>query len=100
MSGAVSCSGGGRARIRGGPAGQLLDRQMAALTAVGCIRVFADKKSGKNAEREELWKALDYLRPGDTLVAPSLDRPCRRTTHGASRDVRSGKLITHSGHQW
>jgi DNA invertase Pin-like site-specific DNA recombinase len=33
-----------------------------------------DKKSGRNAEREELWKALDYLRPGDTLVVPSLDR--------------------------
>ncbi|MEQ4726217.1 recombinase family protein [Nonomuraea sp. B19D2] len=54
--------------------GQLLDRQTAALTAAGCIRIFADKKSGKNAEREELWKALDYLRPGDTLVVPSLDR--------------------------
>ena len=40
----------------------------------GCIRIFADKKSGKNAEREELWKALDYLREGDTLVVPSLDR--------------------------
>ncbi|MHA5052993.1 recombinase family protein [Streptomyces sp. SD15] len=26
------------------------------------------------AEREELWKCLDYLRPGDTLVVPSLDR--------------------------
>jgi hypothetical protein len=33
-----------------------------------------DKKSGRNAERDELWKALDYLRPGDTLVVPSLDR--------------------------
>ncbi|WP_307783604.1 recombinase family protein [Streptomyces spinoverrucosus] len=32
------------------------------------------EKSGKNAEREELWKALDYLREGDTLVVPSLDR--------------------------
>lgn len=54
--------------------GPLLDRQLAALTAAGCIRVFADKKSGKNSEREELWKALDYLRPGDTLVVASLDR--------------------------
>ncbi|MER6103722.1 recombinase family protein [Streptomyces sp. NPDC001832] len=36
--------------------------------------IFADKKSGKNAEREELWKALDFLREGDTLVVPSLDR--------------------------
>ena len=54
--------------------GQLLDRQIAALTAAGCVRVFTDKKSGKNADREELRKCLDYLRPGDTLVVPSLDR--------------------------
>jgi len=54
--------------------GQLLDRQMHALVSAGCIRIFADKKSGRSAEREELWKALDYLRPGDTLVVPSLDR--------------------------
>ncbi|MFD4945695.1 recombinase family protein [Streptomyces sp. NPDC058409] len=53
--------------------GQLLDRQIHALTEAGCIRIFADKKSGKNAEREELRKALDYLREGDTLVVPSLD---------------------------
>jgi predicted site-specific integrase-resolvase len=39
--------------------GQLLDRQIAALEAADCVRVFADKKSGKNAEREELWKCLD-----------------------------------------
>jgi DNA invertase Pin-like site-specific DNA recombinase len=54
--------------------GQLLDRQVHALTEAECIRIFADKKSGKNAEREELWKALDFLREGDTLVVPSLDR--------------------------
>lgn len=36
--------------------------------------MFTDKKSGKNVEREELWRRLDYLRPGDTLVVPSLDR--------------------------
>ncbi|MFF5279928.1 recombinase family protein [Streptomyces sp. NPDC000133] len=54
--------------------GQLLDRQIHALTEAGCIRIFSDKKSGKNAEREELRKALDYLREGDTLVVPSLDR--------------------------
>jgi hypothetical protein len=53
---------------------QLLDRQIRALTDAGCSRIFSDKKSGKNAEREELWKALDYLRPGDILVVPSLDR--------------------------
>ncbi|MEU6990423.1 recombinase family protein [Streptomyces sp. NPDC046465] len=54
--------------------GQLLDRQIAALKTAGCQRIFCDKKSGKNAEREQLKKALDYLRPSDTLVVPSLDR--------------------------
>ena len=31
-------------------------------------------RSGENAEREELAKALDYLCTGDTLTVPSLDR--------------------------
>jgi hypothetical protein len=56
---------------------QRLDRQTLALEAAGCIRIFADKKSGKDADREELTKALDYLLPGDTLVVPSLDRLAR-----------------------
>ncbi|WP_371651252.1 recombinase family protein [Streptomyces mirabilis] len=47
---------------------------MAALNAAAFVRVFADKKSGKTAEREELGKCLDYLRPGHTLVVPSLDQ--------------------------
>lgn len=53
---------------------QRLARQFAALEAAGCIRVFADKKSGKDVGREELRRALDYLRPGDILVVASLDR--------------------------
>ncbi|WP_246143892.1 recombinase family protein [Actinacidiphila oryziradicis] len=84
--------------------GQLLDRQIHALTEAGCIRIFADKKSGKNAEREELWKALDFLREGDTLVVPSLDRLgrsiqdlsqlplaplCQRPLYGHHRDART-----------
>lgn len=69
--------GGGGALIgyaRVSTKGQNLDRQIAALRDAGCQRTFSDKKSGKNAEREELQKALDYLRPGDTLIVPSLDR--------------------------
>lgn len=69
--------GGGGALIgyaRVSTKGQLLDRQIAALEAAGCQRIFSDKKSGKNAEREELKKAIDYLRPNDTLIVPSLDR--------------------------
>ncbi len=39
--------------------------------------MFADKLSGKDAGRPELAACLDYLRPGDTLVVPSLDRLSR-----------------------
>lgn len=58
-------------------AGQLLDRQLRALTEAGCSRVFADQMSGRTADRPELTRCLDYLRPGDTLVVPSLDRLSR-----------------------
>ncbi|MFI6396430.1 recombinase family protein [Nonomuraea sp. NPDC050540] len=54
--------------------GQSLDRQLDALTAAGCRKVFADKKSGKNAERPELEACHTFLTEGDTLVVPSLDR--------------------------
>jgi len=33
------------------------------------LRVFAEKRTGRTAERPELQACLDYLRPGDTLVA-------------------------------
>ncbi|WP_245564206.1 recombinase family protein [Nocardia testacea] len=36
--------------------------------------MFADKKSRKDAEREQLSACLDYKRVGDTLVVASLDR--------------------------
>jgi DNA invertase Pin-like site-specific DNA recombinase len=57
--------------------GQNLDAQIRALTAAGCLRVFADRLSGRNAARPELEACLDYLRPGDTLVVTRLDRLSR-----------------------
>lgn len=57
--------------------GQLLDRQQHALAEADCPRLFADKLYGKNADRAELAACLDYLRPSDTLVVPSLDRLSR-----------------------
>ena len=62
---------------RSSTSGQLLDRQQHALAEAGCLRIFADKLSGKNAGRPELAACLDYLRPGGTLVVPSLDRLSR-----------------------
>ena len=39
--------------------GQNLDRQTRALAEAGCLRVFADKLSGKTADRPELAACLD-----------------------------------------
>src|SRR5712671_5951821 len=47
-----------------------------ALTEAGCGRIYTEKVSTRKAasERQGLAAALDYLRPGDTLVVWKLDR--------------------------
>jgi DNA invertase Pin-like site-specific DNA recombinase len=50
-----------------------LERQLDALTAAGCRKIFADKKSGKNELRPELKACHAFLDSGDTLIVPSLD---------------------------
>ncbi|WP_030935342.1 recombinase family protein [Streptomyces sp. NRRL B-24720] len=62
----------GYARVSSG--GQKLDRQIDALTAAGCRKIFADKKSGKSTLRPELKACRAFLDAGDALVVPSLDR--------------------------
>lgn len=57
--------------------GQNLERQLDALKAAGCRRIFAEKKSSKDTDRPELAAALAFMQPGDTLVVPSLDRLSR-----------------------
>jgi DNA invertase Pin-like site-specific DNA recombinase len=42
--------------------GQLLDRQLHALNEAGCLKVFADKQSGRDADRPDLIACLAYLR--------------------------------------
>ena len=48
--------------------------QTDALSAAGCNKVFVDQAPGTLAKRPALEQALDYLRPGDTLVITRLDR--------------------------
>jgi DNA invertase Pin-like site-specific DNA recombinase len=50
------------------------DLQLDALTEAGCYRIYTDRASGSLDRRPELAKALDQLRPGDTLVVWKLDR--------------------------
>ena len=56
---------------------QTLDGQLDALTAVGAVRVFADKISGSVRQRPELDRLLDQLRPGDVVVVTKYDRLAR-----------------------
>jgi DNA invertase Pin-like site-specific DNA recombinase len=53
---------------------QNTDRQ---LDGVELDKVFTDKASGKDTNRPELARALDYVREGDTLVVHSMDRLAR-----------------------
>ena len=58
---------------------QNLALQRDALDAVGCERFFEDKATGANADRPGLKDALDFMRPGDTLVIWKLSRLGRST---------------------
>jgi len=56
-------------------AGQNLDRQLGALRAQRCDRVFTEKASGKSLKgRPQLEKAIDALGTGDVLVVAEWDR--------------------------
>ena len=69
----------GYARVSTGD--QTLSLQLDALTQAGCQKTFTDTLSGTKAERPGLHEALDFLRPGDTLVVWRLDRLGRSLKH-------------------
>src|SRR5436190_12949184 len=60
---------------------QDLALQRDALAKAGCERVFTDTASGALAERQGLEEALEFARPGDTLVVWRLDRLGRSIRH-------------------
>ena len=47
------------------------------LDGIELDKVFTDKASGKDVDRPELARAIDYVRQGDTLVVHSMDRLAR-----------------------
>jgi DNA invertase Pin-like site-specific DNA recombinase len=60
--------------------GQDLGVQLEKLEAVGCEKVFKEKRSGADAGRPELKRCLEYLRDGDTLLVTKIDRLARSTS--------------------
>jgi DNA invertase Pin-like site-specific DNA recombinase len=68
----------GYARVSTREDRQLLDRQLDALRAAGCERIFDDRMTGIQADRPGLIACLDHLRTGDVLVVLDLDRLGRR----------------------
>jgi DNA invertase Pin-like site-specific DNA recombinase len=64
---------------------QNLDRQIAALRAEHCDRIFREKASGKSTKgRPELEKAIDALGTGDVLVVAEWDRATRSMLDGVA----------------
>lgn len=53
---------------------QNTDRQ---LDGVSLDKIFTDRASGKDTNRPELMRLLEYIREGDTLVVHSMDRLAR-----------------------
>lgn len=68
----------GYARVSTREGQQVFDRQVDALRAAGCERVYDDRGSGASADRPGLKACLDYLRKDDVLVVLDLDRLGRR----------------------
>ncbi|WP_242274592.1 recombinase family protein [Bacillus cereus group sp. BfR-BA-01310] len=60
---------------------QNLDLQIDALKSYGCDKIFQDKLSGVKDKRPGLEEALQYVRPGDSLVVWRLDGLGRKTVN-------------------
>ena len=89
---------------------QILDRQLDALHAAGCERVFEEHGSGADPDRPILAACLDHLRQGDVLAVLDLDldlstngRPAAlkgepdRTTRSLRQSIGRVSLRQHCG---
>ena len=64
----------GYVRVSTAEGRQVLDRQLDALNAAGCERMFEDHAFGATPGRQNLAPCLDYLRRGGVPVVLDLDR--------------------------
>ena len=57
---------------------QNLENQIDQLKDAGCVKIFSEKKSGKNkADRQQFNIMMDFVREGDILFITKLDRLAR-----------------------
>lgn len=54
-------------------------RQEVLMKELGTDEIFLDKASGKNTNRPELQRMLEYVRQGDTVIVESISRFARNT---------------------
>lgn len=83
---------------------QNLDRQLRALEAAGCERIFQEKASGKSIRgRPQLAAALRALQSGDTLILAEWDRATRSMFDGIqiiAQVAEKGALIKALDKPW
>lgn len=65
--------------IRVSTAEQNTIRQEIIMNELGVEKVFIDKVSGKNTDRTELQKLLNFARKGDSVIVESISRFARNT---------------------
>ncbi|MBM7070343.1 recombinase family protein, partial [Actibacterium sp. 188UL27-1] len=56
---------------------QHLDAQIETLKEAGAERIWSEKVSGSKADRLELHKLIDHLRPEDVVIVTKYDRLSR-----------------------
>ncbi|GAN68410.1 DNA resolvase [Acetobacter orleanensis NRIC 0473] len=59
--------------------GQTLDTQMKILETHGCEKIFCEKVSGADAQREQLRKMVRSLKKDDVVIVARIDRLARST---------------------
>ena len=65
--------------IRVSTAEQNTARQEVLMEELGVEQVYIDKISGKNTERPELKRMMEFVREGDTVIVESISRFARNT---------------------
>ena len=80
--------------VRASAEDQNTARQIVAMKANGVEKIFEEKKSGKNADREQLKAMLSFVREGDTVITESISRIARNTRDllGIVEQVEDGRL--------